>query len=346
MSVKRITLGIICLIICLQTTVAQDMSTKEYYYQAYSEITNMLEGKMPLSIRRAVFLAEWAYLEGNLDYEKDFCVPIKKDVDYLRRLIAVNHWEKYQTAKQIALCNFFFSPCSGNAYKKFEYDFSNEFPEDDWHYQLVSRTIKLHKGQCHSLPWTFKVYAEELGANVSLAHAPRHCFIMYKDEDNLFPEDWVNVEVTAQQYQPTFWIKEHFAIKDSAIAVGTYLTPITDIQTVACQLADLALSYNQKYKEDDEFTLQCVETSLKYYPMNPNAIIIMGKSLDALLKRHLVQNGNLRDAYTDFNDSQFKKCMQALKATYWTQETDEFKHKWQQSPEEIERIKKNVVIIK
>ena len=76
-------------------------------------------------------------------------------------------------------------------------------PEDDWRYQLVSRTIKTHKGQCHSLPWTFKLYAEELGANVSLAHAPRHCFIMYKDEDNLFPEDWVNVETTAQQYQPT-----------------------------------------------------------------------------------------------------------------------------------------------
>ena len=38
--------------------------------------------------------------------------------------------------------------------------------------------------------------------------------------------------------------------------------------------------------------------------------------------------------------------MQALKATYWTQETGELKHKWQQGPEEIEKIKKNVVIIK
>lgn len=213
-KIKRIAFSVICFISCLQMVVAQEKLGKEYYHQAYSEIANMLEGKAPLSIRHAVFLAEWAYLDGNLDYEKDFCEPIKKGADYLRRLIAVNHWEKYKTAKQIALCNFFFYPCSGNGQKPFEYDFSNEFPEDDWRYQLVSRTIKTHKGQCHSLPWTFKLYAEELGANVSLAHAPRHCFIMYKGEDNLFPEDWVNVETTAQQYQPTWAIKEHFAISD------------------------------------------------------------------------------------------------------------------------------------
>ena len=190
------------------------------------------------------------------------------------------------------------------------------------------------------------MYAEELGANVSLAHAPRHCFIMYKDEDNLFPEDWVNVELTAQQYQPTFWIKEHFAIKDSAVVVGTYLTPITDIQTVACQLADLALGYYHKYKRYDEFTLRCAETSLKNYSMNPNAIITMGKSLDALLMRHLKRNGNVRDAYTDAIDYQSWQYMQVLKATHWTQETDELRRKWQQSPDEIEKIKKNVIIIK
>ena len=345
-KIKRIAFCVICLIGYLQTAVAQDKPDKEYYHQAYSEIPDMLEAKAPLSIRRAVFLAEWAYLDGKLDYEKDFCEPIKKGADYLQRLIAVNHWEKYKTAKQIALCNFFFYPCSGNGQKPFEYDFSNDFPEDDWHYQLVSRTIKMHKGQCHSLPWTFKLYAEELGANVSLAHAPRHCFIMYKDEDNLFPEDWVNVEVTAQQYQPTFGIKEHFAIKDSAIIVGTYMTPISDIQTVACQLADLALGYYHKYNIYDEFTMKCAETSLKYYAMNPNAIITMGKSLDALLVRHLRLNGNIRDAYIDAVDYQSWQCMQALKATYWTQETDELRRKWQQSPEEIEKIKKKVIIIK
>lgn len=140
-----------------QLAFAQGNGDAGVYNKAYSEITNMLEGRTPLSVRRAVFLAEWAYLDGNLDYERDFCEPIRKGADYLRRMIVANQWEKYKTAKQIALCNFFFYPCSGNGQNPFLYDFSREYPEDDWHYQLVSRTIKTHKGQCHSLPWTFKL---------------------------------------------------------------------------------------------------------------------------------------------------------------------------------------------
>ncbi len=194
--------------------------------------------------------------------------------------------------------------------------------------------------------WAFKLYAEELGAKAYIAHAPRHCFIMYKDEDNLFPEDWVNVEVTAQQYQPTWGIKEHFEIEDSAIIAKTYLSPLTDKETVACQLSDLALAYYHKFSRYDEFTLRCVDASLKYYPMNPNAIITKGKSLDALLQRHLKQDGHLRDEYTDENDAQSKQCLQDLRATHWTQETEVLRSKWKQSPEDIERIRKNVQIIK
>lgn len=265
----------------------------------------MLEDSIPLSIKRCVFLAEWAYLDGALDYEKDFCATLSKGAQFLQRLITANNWDKtYKTAKQIALCNFFFHPMSGNNNTIFSYDFSNEYPEGDWHYQLVSRTLKTHKGQCRSLPWAFKLYAEELGAKAYIAHAPRHCFIMYKDEDNLFPEDWVNVEVTTQQYQPTFWIKEHFEINYSAINARTYLTPLTDKETVACQLCDLAFAYYHRFSKYDEFTLDCVTKSLAYYKANPTAIIIKYKSLKAILTKHLESNGNLRDSFTDNIDCQ------------------------------------------
>ncbi|MBP3243709.1 MAG: hypothetical protein J6M59_08770 [Bacteroidaceae bacterium] len=154
---KKIILSILGVSLSWQLAFAQGNGDAGVYNKAYSEITNMLEGRTPLSVRRAVFLAEWAYLDGNLDYERDFCEPIRKGADYLRRMIVANQWEKYKTAKQIALCNFFFYPCSGNGQNPFLYDFSREYPEYDWHYQLVSRTIKTHKGQCHSLPWTFKL---------------------------------------------------------------------------------------------------------------------------------------------------------------------------------------------
>ena len=319
---------------------------KQRFESAYKEIVAMLEDKEPLSIKRSVFLSEWAYLDGNLDYEQDFCEPLARGALYMRRLITANKWERYKTAKQIAICTFFFQSLSGNNNTKFSYDFSNEYPDGDWHYQLVSRTLKTHKGQCHSLPWAFKLYAEELGAKAYIAHAPRHCFIMYKDEDNLFPEDWVNVEVTAQQYQPTWGIKEHFDIKDSAITVRTYLSPLSDKETVACQLSDLAFAYYHKFLRYDEFTLNCVTKSLSYFKANPTAISIKYKSLEAILLRHLETNGHLRDSFTDDIDYQIVQCSDELKSTYWTEETEELHIKWNMSEEEINNVKNNIKYIK
>lgn len=313
---------------------------EQRFYSAYIEMASMLDGASPLSIKRSVFLAEWAYLDGALDYEKDFCLPLSEGALYMRRLITTNKWDSYKTAKQIAICNFFFQPLSGNDNTAFSYDFSNEYPEGDWHHQLVSRTLKTHKGQCHSLPWAFKLYAEELGAKAYIAHAPRHCFIMYKDEDDLFPEDWVNVEVTAHQYQPTWGIKEHFEISDSAISARTYLTPLTDKETVACQLCDLAFAYYKKFSRYDEFTLECVTKSLAYYKANPTAIVIRYRSLESILYKHLESNGHLRDFFTDGIDCQLEQCSKELKATFWTEETEILRKKWNMTEEEIENIKK------
>lgn len=333
---------VLCFVLITSELRAQQIQSYQRFESAYKEIVAMLEDKSPLSIKRSVFLAEWAYLDGNLDFEQDFCVPLTKGAQYMRRLIVANKWERYKTAKQIALCTFFFQPLSGNNNTKFSYDFSNEYPDGDWHHQLVSRTLKTHTGQCHSLPWAFKLYAEELGAEVYIAHAPRHSFIRYKDEDNLFPEDWVNVEVTAQQYQPTWGIKEHFEIKDSAIAAGTYLSPLTDKETVACQLSDLAFAYYH----NDEFTLNCATKSLTYYKANPNAIIIKYRSLKAILLKHLNKNGHLKDSFTDDIDCQIAQCSDELKATYWTEETEELKRRWNMSEEEINKIENNIKYVK
>lgn len=169
---------------------------------------------------------------------------------------------------------------------------------------------------------------------------------MYKDEDNLFPEDWVNVEVTAQQYQPTWGIKEHFEIKDSAIMARTYLSPLSDKETVACQLSDLAFAYFHKFSRYDEFTLKCATKSLAYYKANPTAITIKYKSLETILIKHLELNGHLRDSFTDDIDCQFAQCLDELKATYWTEETEELQKKWNMSEKEINNIKKNIKYIK
>lgn len=313
------------------------------YHKAYQEICAMLDGQAPLSIKRAVYLAEWAYLDGDLDYERDFCQEIRRIADYVNRVIAANHWEHYKTAKEFTLCDYFFRPCRGNGQRDYTYEYDGRYPTGDWHYQLISRTLKTHQGQCHSLPWAFRLIAEELGAKAYIAHAPRHCFIMYEDLDDHYPEDWVNVELTSHQYVPTFWMKDFFCVSDSALAAGTYLTPLSDQETVACQLADLALGYYTKYQLYDDFILQCASKSVEYYAANPTAIILMGNSLDDMLHAHLQQNGGYKDSMTDYYDFQLQQCRMMLDATHWTQETPELRKKWNENnlqPKDVQILTK------
>lgn len=80
--------------------------------------------------------------------------------------------------------------------------------------------------------------------------------------------------------------------------------------------------------------------------MNPNAIIIKAKSLEAQLMNHLRHNGVFRDYITDKLDRELAKCSIDLRNTHWTQETEELRQKWNKTKEEIDSIKQNVIIIK
>lgn len=242
-------IGIYILLSLLQISAhSQSKTAEDYYVSAFNEMSGMLVGRDSLSIKRAVFLAEWAYYEGNLDYITDFCDEIDRIKRFIRSVYTYNKLETYKTGMQLAISSYMVSPCSGNRYTPYIYDFETfSMDEEPWERQFVSRTLKTHKGQCRSLPWMYKILASELNADASLAHAPRHCYIMYKDEDKMTPEEWINLELTTNQMQPTWCIKQNFEICDSAVSVGTYMTPLTDIQTVASQMADLAFGYRESF---------------------------------------------------------------------------------------------------
>ena len=320
---------------------AQSKTPEDYYVSAFNEMSDMLAERDNLSIKRAVFLAEWAYYEGNLDYNTDFCDEIDRIKGFIRSIYEVNNLEKYKTGMQMAISSYIVSPLSGNNYTPYLYDFETfSMEEEPWERQFVSRTLKTHKGQCRSLPWMYKILATELNADAALAHAPRHSYIMYKDEDNLTPEEWINLELTTNQMQPAWWIKEDFEICDSAIIVGTYMTPLTDLQTVACQMADLAFGYREKFHRYDEFTYYCASRSLEFFPMNPNAWIIRGKSLERIIKDYLNINGNIIDDYAAYLLHLMNETNWCFDHTFMTEETEEIRERRMQQAIEVQRIQK------
>ena len=352
MDVKSIGKGVLCLLLFCCVFPLQpangrqggpalnhtpDESRSRHYRQAYLEIADMLDGKAPLSVKRAVFLAEWAYLDGGLDY-KAYCDGIDTAVAFLQRLIAANGLGRYKTGKNLALTEYFFRPYSGNGHKPFTYDFDHTGDKSDFTDQFVSKVMRTHTGQCRSLPMYYKVLAESLGAEAYIARAPAHVFIRYRNEDNMYSEPWVNVELTTHQINPEFFYKEHFEIGDKAIESKVYLAPLTDRETVAVQLADLALGYWRKFECYDGFTRRCCEKSLEYYPQNPNACIILGKSLDAALMSHLEQNGYKEDEYTRQIEARSQSLYESLKSLGWEQMSEGLHEKLEKGNEQGKKM--------
>ena len=354
MSIKK---GIICILILFcgfpqqQTNGRQigrtpnrvpSESRSRHYRQAYLEMADMLDGKIPLSIKRAVFLAEWAYLDGDLDYDA-YCYGIDTAVAFLQRFIASNGLEQYKTGKNLALTEYFFRPYSGNGHKPFTYDFDDTGGKDDFTKQFVTKVMRTHTGQCRPLPMYFKVLAESLGAESYIGkkktgwkekkrEMPFYVFCI------MYPEEWVNVELTTHQITPEFFYKEHFEISDKAIENKIYLAPLTDRETVAAQLADLAFGYWNKFKCYDEFTRCCTEKSLEYYPQHPKACIILGKSLDAALVKHLKGNGYKEDDYARQIIAQSDALHEKLKALGWEDMSEELYDKLETDNEQARKL--------
>lgn len=309
----------------------QSMTAEDYYVAAFNEMSDMLAGRDTLSIKRAVFLAEWAYYEGNLDYKTDFCDEIDRIVNFIHSLYNVNKLYKYKTGKQMALNVYFFLPYSGNNHMPYTYDLESFLMEHQpWDRQFVSKVLKTHKGQCRSIPWMYKILANELDAEAYIARAPSHCYIMYKDEDNLTPEEWINLEVITNKVVPSWWIKKDYEICDSAVIAGTYMTPMTDTETVASQMAELAIGYKEKFHRYDEFTYYCASRSLEFYPMHPKAWVARGKSIDQLVQNHLERNGNIIDNYAAYLIRLADETKWRLDKTYFTEESKESKERRKQ----------------
>ncbi len=331
------TLLLLLLFLVLRSTAQAQLPDTSRFLTAYTEIADMLDGKSSLSIKRAVFLAEWAYLDGNLDYDW-FCSKIDSAVIFLHGFMKANGLDKYKTGKNMAIIEYFFNPWSGNGYKPFTYDHNDIDSKQDFTQQFVSKLIRTHKGQCRSLPYYYKILAEAIGAEAYIAYAPIHTFIRYPDADNLFPEDWVNVELTTHQYTPEFYYIESFEINAKALQNKVYLHPLTDRETVAAQLSDLAVAYTVKYGVYDDFTWLCSSKSFEYYPCHYNTLITMGKSLDIALGRYLDNNGNKVDQYVLSLEKKSKELYEQLLAMGWEQLGEEYFKRLDRKNEEAKKI--------
>ena len=78
----------------------------------------------------------------------------------------------------------------------FGYDFEDISGDKNWTSMFVTKLLMAHKGNCHSLPYLYKILCEEFGTKAYLAYAPNHIYI--KQHSKAF--GWYNTELTSGMF--------------------------------------------------------------------------------------------------------------------------------------------------
>lgn len=233
---------------------------KRLYQKAFNEQHQMLKGEIPIDFKRAVFITENAYHKGTLNYET-FKAEINQTGKKLKNLIKQRGLTGYKTAGNWAVFTYMTDSIRANNFTPYSYDFEDFSGKKDWTKMFTTKLMKTKNGNCHSLPYYYKILCKEIGASANLALAPNHIYIKHIDENG----QWTNLELTNGGFPRDQWIIKQMAISVEAIKNEVYMKPLTEKESVAMTMFDLASSYEFQY-EMDSLYLQMIDTALVYFP--------------------------------------------------------------------------------
>ena len=277
---------------------AQNRETQEKNFeQSYALLSSMLVNENNYSFKKAVFSVENAYLDNQLD-----TVFINKKLKTLKNLslsiiksktIEYNESDKEIVNKRASLFAIMCDTIHLNIndkiynYEPFGYDFTDVFGHSKRENLFVSKLLETRKGNCHSLPYLYKILAEEIGITASLALAPNHVYIKHRSiKDGMY-----NTELTSGIFPIDAWIMASGFIHIDAIRNGVYMKALNNKESIALVLIDLADNYNAKFPNNDGiFVLKCAETAILNYPNFATALILRAETHKKQMKKEQNQD--------------------------------------------------------
>jgi hypothetical protein len=268
-----------------QESFVNPLTVKENYSKAFFELNDMLNGKQEMNFKKAAFTTENAYENEKLSYDTlnaqiemltSLCKAIMQSKKLLYTLPDSNQVEKcavvfslmMDTTKIIYHDNLYYR-------FPFTYDFDDVWGEGNWEQMFVSKLLNTGKGNCHSLPFLYKILMQELGSNAFLSLAPNHIYIKLRNQK----DGWYNTELTSGYFPIDAWLMASGYIHLSAIQNAIYMDTLSNKQSVALCMIDLAKGYEKKNVNGYEnFVLQCCDTALTYFPNYINALLLKAET--------------------------------------------------------------------
>lgn len=283
----------------------------------------MLSGKAYLNFKEAVLLTENAYYDGKLDIHKlaQQDEILSYIIGNLSKTELINYSEKDKdiVTKHAAifkiLTDTILVPMDSNrifVHTSYTYDFEDPLGQSNWSKMFVSKLLEKGKGNCHSLPYLYKILADQFNIPCNLAFVPNHIYIKSFSEKS----GWYNTELTSATFPIDAWIIASGYVTIDAIRNGLYMDTLSNKQAVPNCLVDLAQGYQHKYgKENPEFVIKCCNTTLQYHPTNVNALLTKAEAQKYYI-HSLMKAKKLRKVEELFDDQSIKEMYSEMESIY------------------------------
>lgn len=293
---KNILIVSILVMFLTETIKAQDY----HFDEAYTTLNEMLQNPAKYSFKKGVFAVENAYEFGALD-----TIRLNNEIKFLSNLV-------YSTTQSKKLKNYNFRDrekvekyaslftvmtdtikviMKGKEVEwiPYRYDFEDIWGIDNWSNMFVSKLLYTKTGNCHSLPYLYKILAEEMGETANLALAPNHIYIKHRNDK----DGWYNTELTSGIFPKDGWIMASGYVHLDAIRNGMYMKALNDKESIALLLVDLAQGFQKRNSDivDISFVLKCCNTALKYYPNLASALILKLETTKKVLEFYAEEKG-------------------------------------------------------
>lgn len=305
---------------------------QRHYQPAFNEQLQMLKAEKKIDFKRAVFLTENAYHQGKLSYDV-FCKEISATGKQLKELVQQRGLSSYKTSGNWAVFTYLTEASAINQNRPFTYDFDDFMGEKDATKMFCTKLMKTHTGNCHSLPYYYKILCEEIGASAYLTLAPNHIYIKHLDEK----EQWANVELTNPGFPRDQWIIKQMNISVESLKNETYMKPLNPRESVALCMFDLAMAYKAQAGYDD-YMLKIVNTAQSYFPKCVPLLMLKANCLNALIKAQRTQVQNAKD--TQIKVANYKKTVAQIDATGHKDMPKEMYEEWVKSMEKAQATAK------
>ena len=214
-----------------------------------------------------------------------------------------------------------------NQNQPYKYDFADPLGTSIQN-KLMPTYLKNRKGNCISMPFLFVILAEKLGLETTVATAPLHVFVKFKEPQT---GKWLNLETTdiAQIVEDSFY-REKSPMTDIAIKNGVYLQALSKKEAVTV----MATVLSDHYAEQKQWqkVIDVSKLILKYYPKYAYAMLKLGNAYRGLLQAKIKQFSatkpitQIEKSYLDELYAQNKSWFEKAEVLGWqpvTQETNE-----------------------